>query len=133
MTEIEKIEKDPFDKTLLKFGVRQIIDLCIDVPLNEYTIDKLEQEFEKGAELRGEEVIASARRIDRKKNFETFHVKIVNITGLPLERKIGIKAAIEFRNLERLAQTYPDPEVRWKVQKFLRAFKDWLDYINGRL
>ena len=101
----------------------------IDAPIGTLSIDKIENDLEKDGMLKGREIIASAKRIGIKDGYEIFRVSIIDITNLPLRKRIGIKLSIELRNLENLALSYPDREVRWRIQKFLKAFKDWIGYV----
>jgi hypothetical protein len=112
--------------TLIKYGVSQILEFDIDLPSGSATIDELEKEIEEKYGAQGN-VIVNVRRVKADSQQHTYHIEVLLLDyDIPDERIVGIKALIELYNLRRLSNSYPDPEVRWRVKRFLEAHDEYM-------
>lgn len=48
-------------------------------------------------------------------------------------RKVGMELYERFVEVRELAESYPDPEVREKLNGFLEAFSEWMKFMDEKV
>ncbi|WP_457549356.1 hypothetical protein [Archaeoglobus sp.] len=113
---------------LLRFGLEKYITFDLENYFEDKPIRELEKEFEEDYRklFKNKDVIVNVFKLGQKQyRVEVFVLR----EHLDEARKVGLKSYIELNCLERFAYTHPDPDVLYKVQKFIKEHKKYIMFI----
>jgi len=117
---------------LLRFGLEKYITFDLENYFEDKPIRELEKEFEEDYRklFKNKDVIVNVFKLGaRQYRVEVFILK----EHLSEARKIGLRTYIELNCLERFAYIHPDPDVLYKVQKFIKEHKKYVMFTSKYL
>ncbi len=130
---IDFIHVDRFEpRTILywisRLGASNIIHGFLKKP-DSITTEELVDELKKRFGKENRELIIYIRRIYNNPDFEdgTYQFIIADVTNIPEHKKDGIKLMLALFNLEKIAQSYPDPEIRRIIGESHEIIKQWIE------